>query len=125
MEDLVKKAKNYFILARIAERVGMISESASNYFKAVSAVNDFMLEKKGLKAKDHSDRFSLLKQNIPELYKITDRMFTIYRRTYTSEITEIEIKALKKDVEEIFKNASLSIPSDREVEEEIKKISKE
>ena len=77
MGNFAKKAENYFILAKIAEKVGMLSEAAANYFKALSAIDDFMLEKIGLKAKDHSERFLMLKKNFPELYLITDKLFLV------------------------------------------------
>lgn len=123
--NLDRKARNYFILARIAEKTRMNSESAANYFKALTAINDFMLEKIGLKAKDHSERFFLLKQKFPELYTISDKMFLVYRRTYTGEINEKEVKLLRENVENAFKNAGIKIPSDEELKEQIKRVSKE
>lgn len=124
MEELVQKAKNYFILARIAEKIEMYSESASNYFKALSAINDFMLGKLNFKAKDHSDRFALLKVNLPELYAITDKLFYVYRRTYTNEINKEEIKLIRKNVEDAFKNAKVEIPTDKNIEEKTEKLFK-
>ena len=124
MEELVQKARNYFILARIAEKIEMYSKSASNYFKALSAINDFMLDKLNFKAKDHSERFMLLKSNLPELYIITDKLFSVYRRAYTSEINKDEIKLIKKNVEDAFKNAKVEIPTDRDIEEKTENLFK-
>ena len=82
-ENLRIKAKNYFILGFIAENLNMPSESASNFFKALFAADDFDLSKLGEKPKDHTERFNLLKLKSPKLYSLTDRLFSTYRRTYT------------------------------------------
>ena len=94
MNEFEKKAKNYFILGNIAQNLKMYSEAASNFFKSLSAINDLTLEKIGLRASDHNQRFHLLKQNIPELYKITDKLFSVYRRTYTQALNSEELSIL-------------------------------
>jgi hypothetical protein len=96
MEELKQKAINFFILGKIAEEIGMKSEAASNYFKSLTALNDFKLSEKGIKIKDHSERFYHLKHHFPNLYEITDKLFTIYRRTYTGELSSEEIISLRK-----------------------------
>jgi len=124
MDNYLKKVRNFFILGKIAERINMYSEAASNYFKSLSAINDFLLEKINLKAKDHSDRFRLLEQNFPEAYELTDKMFVVYRRTYTSEISKEELVMLRKNLENAFKNAKIQIPTDEEIERKAGEISK-
>ena len=123
MDELTKKAKNYFIIAMIAEKMKMYSESISNYFKSLSAINDFALERINLKAKDHSKRFRLLEKNFPELYAIADKMFTVYRRTYTNELNKEEVEILRKNVEKAFENAGVQIPGIEEIKSKTKKIS--
>ena len=115
-EDLKNKARNYFILGVIAERLNMPSESATNLFKALFAVDDAaLLEKINGKPKDHTERFNMLKSSIPELYSITDRLFSIYRRTYTQDLEQEETNLVKKRVMEAFKNAKIEVPTDEEV----------
>ena len=123
-EILKKKAKNYFVLAKIGESLNIFSESASNYFKSLSAVNDFILSKINLKPKDHKERFLMLKQNFPNFYKITSLLFNVYRRTYTSELTKTELLRLREKVKEAFQNAKIEIPDNSEIEKETEKISK-
>ena len=114
--NLKNKAKNYFILGIIAENLNMPSESATNFFKSLFAVDDSaLLEKINYKPKDHSDRFNMLKKNLPELYDITDRLFSIYRRTYIQDLEKEETNLVKKRVMEAFKNAKIPIPTDEEV----------
>lgn len=122
-EDLKNKAKNYFILGIIAENLKMSSESATNFFKALFAVDDLaLLEKINDKPKDHTERFNMLRENIPELYTITDRLFSIYRRTYTQDLEKEETNLVKKRVMEAFKNAKISVPTNEEVKTKFKEL---
>ena len=106
-ESLSRKAQNYFKLAEYGKSVGMKSESASNYFKSLSAINDLMLLRKELRAKNHFERFALLKEHIPFLYNITNSLFLIYRETYTGEIEETELIILKNKILEAFDHANI------------------
>ncbi len=40
---LNEKAQNYYVLGRIAETLAMYAEAATNYFKALFAVDDFSI----------------------------------------------------------------------------------
>ncbi len=115
MSEFEKKAKNFFILGKIAENLKMFSESASNYFKSLSALNDLALEKIGIRTSSHNQRFNLLKQNIPKLYDITDKLFSVYRRTYTQSLNSEELLRLRKNIEEAFEYAKIDIPDDKKI----------
>src|SRR3989344_9337363 len=96
--SLIKKAQNYFNIGEYAESKNMLSESTTNYFKSLSAINDLMLLKKNITAKNHFERFALLKEHIPILYKITDSLFLIYREAYSREIDNKDLLILKDKV---------------------------
>ena len=122
-ETLKTKARNYFILGSIAEKMNMQSEAVTNFFKALFAVDDaVLLEKTGNKPKNHTERFDLLKSNFPELYTITDRLFSTYRRTYTQDLGKEEESLIKRRVMEAFVNAKISIPTDEEVKTKFKEF---
>lgn len=119
------KAKNFFIIGTIAEMLGMHSEAATNYFKALFALDDAILfELTQLKPKDHTERFEMLRKNAPFLYFITDRPFSSYRRTYTKELTKKELSLIKKRILEAFKNAKISIPTTEEIRKKFEELSK-
>ena len=86
MADFVKKAKDYFEIGYISQCLKKFDVSCTNYFKSLSAVNDYLLFSKKLFAKDHSSRFNLLRKNFPYNYKITSSLFLLYRRTYTKKV---------------------------------------
>lgn len=116
------KARNYF-LGVIAESLWMPSEAATNYFKALFAVDDaVLLEKTKTQPKDHSERFDLLKINVPKLYTITDRLFSIYRRTYTQDLEMGEVRLVKTRVMEAFGNAGISVPTAEEIKKKFEEL---
>ena len=124
MTNFIKKSRDYYISAEFNERIKQLDVATSDYFKSLAAVNDFILSKINLFAKNHEERFSLLKENFPELYKIASSLFLTYRRAYTKEIILEEIKFLKEKIKEVFKKAGIEIPTDKEVEERIKEALK-
>lgn len=107
MADLVKKTKDYFEIAQYAESLGMFDVAATNYFKSLAALDDFVLAKKSFFPQDHNERFRMLKDNEPFLYKISSSLFLIYRRTYTKDISQEEITLLKQRLGEAFKYAGI------------------
>jgi hypothetical protein len=125
MNNLIKKAKNYFIAGAIQERIGNFDVASTNYFKALSAVNDFVLSGRNLFSKDHNERFSLLKENEHFLYKVTSSLFLTYRRAYTNEISAEETKLLKERIKEAFEYGKIDIPTESEIDEAVKKAFRE
>lgn len=121
MESLIRKARDYFIIGRISEKIEKLDVACSNYFKSLSAINDFVLSKKGLSAKDHGERFLMLKENEPFLYRITSSLFLTYRRAYTKDIGKEETIMLREKIKEAFNYAKIEIPADSEIEKYFKK----
>ncbi len=125
MESLKEKARNYFILAAIAESLNMPSEAAANYFKALFAIDDSALsEKIKIQPKDHTERFEFLKRTIPKLYIITDRLFSAYRRTYTQELETGEVRLIKTRIMEAFANAGIPVPTNEEIKAKFGELAK-
>ena len=124
MAEYEQKAKNFFILGKISEKLNMYTEAAANYFKALTALNDHVLEKINLRATDHNERFALLKENLPDLYELTDRLFILYRRTYTQQLSLGELILLRQKVEEAFHHATIDIPTDEEIENKTERLYK-
>ncbi len=119
------KARNYFILGKIAETLNMNSEAVSNYFKALFAIDDAsIIERLGHKPKDHNERFFLLRTHIRRLYIITDRLFSLYRRTYTQELEKGEVKLVRKRLTEAFEYARLEPPTDEEIKRKFEELLK-
>ncbi len=107
-DSLARKALDFYEVAEIAEKMGKLDVACSNYFKSLTALNDFVLAKNGLTAKDHNERFALLKKTDYILYKISSSLFLLYRRTYTSQVDREEINELKVKLKEAFVHAGIS-----------------
>lgn len=114
--DLEEKARNYYILALFGEKKGMTSEAISNYFKALIAVCDIILIKKtGIPPKDHTERFRMLEKIDNFLYELLDSLFSTYRKTYVSTLTQARVEHIRKKVDEAFKYANIKIPSEKDL----------
>lgn len=73
------------------------------YFKCLFVLLDYVLFKNLRKTpKDHTERFRLLESNFPELYKIVDKYFPIYRNTYSLSIEKDDCEEVRKNVTELI-----------------------
>lgn len=74
------------------------------YFKTLFAIQDFLLlEKIGESPKDHSARFRMLEQHLPEMFKELDIEFSTYRDTYSKIIDKETCERIKRIAENDIK----------------------
>jgi hypothetical protein len=66
----------------------------------------------------------MLKMNLPEIYRISDKLFSTYRRTYTKEIRKNEIILVKKRIKEVFAYAKITVSTNEEIRKRIEDITK-
>jgi len=79
-------------------------------FKTMFSILDYIiLIKKGAAPKDHTERFRILQREFPELYKILDKDFSVYRKTYFLSIDKETCEKIKNDVEKIIKEHKIQI----------------
>ncbi len=75
--------------ADIIYKTGDYTSAAIIYFKALFAMQDFILMNKiGYSPKDHTERFRLLQKEFPEEYDVLDSEFNTYRSTYSERISK-------------------------------------
>ncbi|MEW6329307.1 MAG: hypothetical protein AB1468_04270 [Candidatus Micrarchaeota archaeon] len=87
--ELRRNIRSFFNSARIVYETGDFTSAFILYFKTLVAISDYVLLVKGLGVpKDHNERFRMLEQNIPELYRIVDRYFTFYRSSYSTSVSK-------------------------------------
>ena len=109
-EDLIKNIKSFKKSAEIVYTAGDYTSSTILYFKCLFVVLDLIiLQKKGKTPKDHTERFSILKENFSELYSILDKYYPIYRQTYSLTIDRLTCDEVKKNVERIIEEYKVSI----------------
>ena len=74
------------------------------FFKAIVALCDlFLLKGEGRAPSSHSDRFRIIEEKYPELYKILDRDFPFYQDSYTNKMDKESAELLKDDIGKIKK----------------------
>ena len=74
------------------------------FFKAIVALCDlFLLKVEGRAPSSHSDRFRIIEEKYPELYKILDRDFPFYQDSYTNKMDKESAELLKDDIGKIKK----------------------
>ena len=122
MKEFKEKAKDFFTIGKISQELKKFDVACSNYFNSLAAISDYLLAQKNLFAKDHFSRFNLLKETFPEIYKTSSSLYLIYRKTYTKQVDKKETEYLYKKVKEVFENARVKIPSNKEIEDAIKKV---
>ena len=66
-----------------------------------------ILNKKGFIPKDHSERFRILEREFLDLYIITDKLFPIYRNSYSTSISHENCLLVKENVERIAKEQKI------------------
>lgn len=72
------------------------------YFKALFAILDLiLLKEKGKIPKDHTERFRMLQFSHLEYYALLDKLYPLYRDTYTAVILEETCIKVKENVERI------------------------
>ncbi len=109
-EDLIKNIKSFKNSAEIVYSAGDYTSSTILYFKCLFVVLDLIiLQKKGKTPKDHTERFSILKENFSEQYSILDKYYPIYRQTYSLTIDKLTCDEVRKNVERIIEECKISI----------------
>jgi len=73
-------------------------------FKAIVAACDlFILKKEGRVPSSHSNRFRILEQKYPDIYKLVDKDFPFYQDSYTKKMDNEIAHLLKEDAEYLKK----------------------
>jgi len=125
MESLASKARNHFLLGSMAESMGMVSEAASNFFEALFAADDAKIFEIVMdRPKDHAERFTILKARLPALYDITDRLFTIQKRSLLKDLEMPEVRIVKNRVMEAFGHAGIPVPGEEEIKKKVEELSR-
>lgn len=101
LKENIKKILNS---AKLVYNSHDFTSSTILYFKTLFSTYDFIILKNtGKIPKDHSERFRILESKFPNLYNVLDKIFPIYRDTYTTIIPKKTCNEIKENVERIIK----------------------
>ncbi len=101
---LIDNFKEYFELGESAFKKGKYNSATTLFFKAIAALSDiYILRKEGRVPSSHSNRFRILEEKYPDIYKVVDRDFPFYQDSYTKRMDEESAKLRKEDAENLKK----------------------
>lgn len=99
MDELLTNIRTFWKSAEMVYQSGDSTSATTLYFKCLFVLLDLViLRTKKMTPKDHTDRFRILKRDFPELYDMLDRIFPIYRDTYSLQIDKDKCDEVRKRV---------------------------
>ena len=109
-KELLDNIKEYVKEAEKSKQDGAYNSATTLYFKAIAVLIDlFILKKEGTTPTNHNERFKILKTKYQELYKILDKDFPIYQRSYRIKLTKEYLKILEDDFKKVIKFTDIKI----------------
>lgn len=105
---LIENFNEYFGLGLEAFNKGKFNSATTLFFKAIAALCDLhILRKEGRIPSSHSNRFRVLEEKYPEIYRIADRDFPFYQDSYTQKMDKEAAGLLKEDAENLKKKLGI------------------
>ncbi|MGV8169462.1 MAG: hypothetical protein ACP5N3_05385 [Candidatus Nanoarchaeia archaeon] len=105
---LTENFQEYIELGERALKEKKFNSAATLFFKAIAALTDlYLLKKEGIIPSSHTQRFRILEEKHPAIYKIVDADFPFYQQSYTAKMDEETVKLLKEDAERLKKIAGI------------------
>lgn len=102
-ELLIKNIKEFYRNAFETEKKGDYNTSVTLYFKALAVLGDlYILRKEHKIPSNHAERFRILEENYPEIYRLLDKDFIFYQNSYRIQLDKEICGVLKKDVEQLL-----------------------
>ena len=99
MEELLENARSFWKSAELVFSAKDYTSATILYFKCLFALFDIIIFKAQRRTpKDHTERFRILQSRFPELYTVLDKIFQIYRDTYSLNIEKQKCEEVRKHV---------------------------
>lgn len=101
---LRENIKEYYEEGLNAFNKGRYNTATTLFFKVIVAACDLLIFlKEKITPSSHNNRFRILEDKYPEIYKIADRDFPFYQNSYNNKMSKEEAKLLKDDCEKLQK----------------------
>ncbi len=99
MNDLLNNIRCFWTSAETVYKLKDYTSATILYFKCLFVILDLLCLKSIKKIpKDHTERFRMLQDFFPELYLTLDRLFMVYRDTYSLLIEKSKCDEVRKNV---------------------------
>ena len=110
MNELLENIRSFWKSAELVYKTKDYTSATILYFKCLFALLDLtILKEKKRTPKDHTERFRILQQDFPELYVRLDKIFTIYRDSYSLKIENERCEEVKKHVIKISQEQGVQL----------------
>ncbi len=107
---LEQTAKEYFLSGEEEMNKERNNSAVVLFFKSLLALADLLIYRvSGNTPSSHSDRFSLAKKNLPELYKLLDKDFPFYQDSYNILRSKELVEVIKEDAEKVAKEIGIRV----------------
>jgi len=109
-EELIKNIRSFFDSAELVYKTNDYTSSCILYFKVLFALYDYIILTSGYETpKDHTERFRTLETHFPILYKNLDKLYPLYRNTYSTSISKNDCDLVRNYVIRIIKEQKIQI----------------
>lgn len=109
-EELIKNIRSFFNSAELVYKNNDYTSSCILYFKVLFALFDYVILTSGYEVpKDHTERFRTLETHFPSLYKNLDKLYPIYRNTYSTSINKSDCDLVRNYVIRVIKEQKIQI----------------
>ena len=103
-EILLDNFNEYYNIGLESYNKEKYNTATTLFFKAIAALCDlYILRNEGFAPSSHTNRFRILEEKHPKIYKIADRDFPFYQESYTQKMNKETAKLLKEDAEQLKK----------------------
>ncbi len=101
---LIENFQEYFNDGTGAFNKGKYNTATTLFFKAIATLCDlYILKKEGITPSSHSNRFRILEEKYPKIYRMADRDFPFYQDSYHKRMNKETAQLLKEDAETLRK----------------------
>ncbi len=101
---LVDNAEEFLTKAKEADVDKAYNSAVTLYFKAIAVLIDlFIFRKEGFIPSNHTERFRVMERKYPALYRIMDKDFPIYQKSYQLRLGKEYSEVLRKDAEKVVR----------------------
>lgn len=112
MEKLLNNVKSFWRSAEAVYNLKDYTSATILYFKCLFALLDLVIFKKLKRTpKDHTERFRILQSSFPDFYLLLDKIFVIYRDTYSIGIEKEKCDRVKQNVVKIAEEQGIQLNS--------------
>lgn len=110
MEELLTNIRTFWKSAEMVYKSGDYTSATTLYFKCLFVLLDLViLKNKKITPKDHTDRFRILQRDFPTLYSVLDRIFPIYRGTYSLQVEKDKCEEVRGRVISVSQEQGIQI----------------